>query len=93
MHTFPTELWHQLNHEFDLRADYSGRAMFGQRCIALTGHVGDLLRYVATCQRAADELDPDRQELPDALANAVRVDNMGHEHIFYFPGIALDPGT
>lgn len=89
MYTFPPEVWDALSDEFDLRTDYSGRGMFGARCIGLTGHEGDLLRFAAACQRTADELDLPGEQLVDALAEVVRSDNMGYDLIFYFPGVEL----
>jgi hypothetical protein len=93
MYVFPPEVWIQLTDEFDLRTDYGGRAMFGITCIGVIGQVGDLLRFAAACRRTADELGLPGEELIDALARAVRSDNMGHEQIFYFPGVALDPDS
>lgn len=58
---------------------------------AASGEVGDLLRFAATCRRAADDLDLPGDELLDELADAVRCDDMGTEQIFYFPGIRHDP--
>lgn len=90
MYTFPTELWDELEDQFDLRDDYSGRAMFGARCIGLTGGVRDLLRFAAACRRGADELDLPGDELLDELAEAVRCDHMGTVKIFYVPSIQHD---
>ncbi len=90
MYAFPTQLWNQLEDQFNLRADYSNRAMFGTRYIGLTGEVGDLLRFAATCRRAADDLDLPGDELLDELAEAVRCDHMGTVKIFYVPSIQHD---
>jgi hypothetical protein len=89
MYTFPPEVWDTLSDEFDLRADYSGRGMFGACSIGLTGQAGDLLRFAAAGQRTADEFDLPGEQLVDALAATVRSENRGYDLIFYFPGVEV----
>lgn len=89
MDTFPTQIWHRLCGRFPLLDNYSGRAMYGTGCIGLTGEVGDLMRFAAACRLAAEDLGLDGDSLLEAMADAVRIDCLGQQQIFYFPGIEL----
>lgn len=66
-----------------LRFDYSGRGMYGERCLGFTGSVGDLFQFAV---RLA-ELD---QDLATDLGDAgMRSDSMGRSEIFYWPSFGL----
>lgn len=82
---FPREVWDELQGDFDLREDYTGRGMWGaDTCPGLTGSLVDLLRFWAGLSYWAWENED--FDLAHELAGAVQSDNMGHETIYYFPG-------
>lgn len=61
-----------------LRAqDYSGRGMFGQSCVAVSGDRSDCVEWVA--------------KLPPALRKAVRWDSMGRGEVAYLGSYGMDP--
>jgi hypothetical protein len=88
---FPQRLWNDLEDEFNLMPDYSGRAMYGQTCIALVGDTGDLMRFIAELIQVFDVIDPDAVDTVQSLADAIRTDSLGYDTVFYFPGITLEP--
>lgn len=66
----------------EIRAAYSGRAMFGETCVALTGDISEIRVGVAL----AKVLGVDKAE---RLARRARVDSMGHDIVVYFPGVEV----
>lgn len=74
----------------DVRFDYSGRGMFGRTCFGFVGSVRDLAAFFYALGKETDEESDDG--LGELMANDLRVDDMGRESIFYFPGLELsDP--
>lgn len=84
MMMIPRTTWDCLEDDFDLTATYSGRGMFGDQCIGLTGTAGDLMRFVVAL------IELDEALIADELADRVLSDNMGTETIFYFPGVTVE---
>ena len=63
-----------------IRCDYSGRAMYGDKCIGLVHNgTGELLRFVIAIFRADENAG-------DWLDEA-RNDSMGRSEITYWPGV------
>ena len=76
---------------FDIRVrnDYSGRYMYGDKCIALefNGTAGQLFAAFLTPMTSYNI------ELIEPLAelfSEMRVDQLGKGYIYYFPGWSLD---
>lgn len=68
----------------EIRADYSGRAMFGDECFGIVHNGADVLIGVAfACLIGDDYL------VAAELAQAARTDSMGRSTITYFPGWTL----
>lgn len=86
---FPRPLWEHLSDEFDLSSDYSGRGMFGDECIGLTGDVRDLMLFIARISTWHDVDDDERDALLEHLADNARSDNMGQSMIFYWPHVKV----
>jgi hypothetical protein len=59
------------------RRDYSGRGMYGETCIGVTGSTRELVGFIMLV------CDEDR-ELADQLVR-LSVDDMGIDSIWYFP--------
>jgi hypothetical protein len=86
---------------FDLRLDYSGRAMYGRECLGLVGGVDDYGRFIAEIAQEVgrcDETNDDDEtivrtdhlrEILLRVTSGVRTDAMGHDTIFYFPTIRV----
>lgn len=73
----------------DLRRDYSGRGMFGDRCFGIVGGPGQFASFMAGI--AADEAEGNANEgLAERLAENVVTDDMGLSTIYYFPAYLLD---
>jgi hypothetical protein len=107
-HALTTELWEQLEEvagdagldEGALRDRYSGRAMYGDTCLALVGSVGDLVRFLLELSHAASRYDPDPdaeaaqlrlRELVDTLrGTGTRHDGMGRDTVYYWPVVSAD---
>ena len=66
----------------DVREDYSGRGMFGERCF---GIVAESLEEVIPILRKALG---DTQALD--LLEAMSTDSMGRDTIYYFPGVIVE---
>jgi hypothetical protein len=71
-----------------IREDYSGRAMYGEKCFGLVGHPSDLLRFFVALLEAEIE-DDGNPEVASLLADRVRTDSLGLSTIYYFPGVTL----
>lgn len=76
-------------HGVDVRDDYSGRGMFGDRCIAVCGNLGDLIRFIRTVVVNMVTEDDDPVDLLDDLAESARQDSMGTGTVYYFPGVTV----
>jgi hypothetical protein len=95
MPTLTREEYTSLRDRFDgVRADYSGRGMYGDACLAYTGDepylfVFDLAELLA--ERDSDDPSPSdiRYELSSLSASG---DSMGRGSVIYFTGIDVEPG-
>lgn len=83
--------------EWSLRKDYSGRGMFGRKCIGITGrHINGFTVCAKIIRYASDETftDADPSELEaliELFAEAsVSEDSMGLSQIIYFSNIMWD---
>lgn len=66
----------------EYRDDYSGRFMYGEKCIAVIGKQNAFARFMMlVAQRDG--------ELAGKLADSVRVDDMGLDLVYYFPGLQV----
>lgn len=79
-----------------LRKDYSGRAMYGERCFGIVGSAADLVRFCVTVGRLHAEYEEHPQHcfaptVVDGVEwlEGVRTDSMGHGAIYYWPGVAV----
>lgn len=73
---------------WNVRNDYSGRCMYGDRCFAIDGD-GSLGSFAGQLFIAVAEGDLDPYELSDIFATT-RQDNMGLGMVYYFPGWKAD---
>lgn len=87
-----------------LQPGYSGRAMYGDQCLALIGDVSHLVRFALSLGEEAQELfenvdeaadDGDAaerlRELVDALrGQSTRHDSMGRSTVYYWPGVEVE---
>jgi hypothetical protein len=72
--------------------DYSGRAMYGETCLAIRcGHPArDAVLFLLALQPLAAEADPDHGDLlAQDLAQAMRTDDLGRGSVAYFPGFRV----
>ena len=61
-------------HGLDTRTDYSGRFMFGQRCVGIVGEPGECAALATLVKKKT--------------GFSYQSDSMGkHDQIYYFPGI------
>lgn len=81
---------------------YSGRGMYGRRCVAVDAGPGeddlgdsDLPALGAFAARAARDLGGDdlADDLADLLASGTRVDSMGRGIVVYWPSVEWPDGT
>ena len=93
--------------DVDVRDDYSGRFMYGQNCIGVTGTIGDatifimqLVNVIVEAEVEAGDISADdRDEQQDRkdeifieIMDVTRWDNMGTSMIWYWPGLYVaDP--
>ena len=70
--------------EEDLYENYSGRAMYGDKCFGVVGSIGDLVKFVLALSSydARGELGGDIDWVADVVT-----DGMGMQSIFYWPGV------
>ena len=73
---------------WNVRNDYSGRCMYGDRCFAIDGD-GSLGSFAGQLFIAVAEGDLDPYELSD-MFETTRQDNMGLGMVYYFPGWKAD---
>jgi len=80
------ETYEAIAEEFNITATYSGRGMYGNVCLGLTGRIDDLMRFVAWVVAA------DLEDLTiDMLTLGMSQDNMGLDMIYYWPNIIVTP--
>lgn len=83
------------NADVDLRPDYSGRAMYGDTCLAIvTDDMQGLVKFVIGLVSAVNVGDPDVAERVSALvdeleAGGLRQDNMGRGFVLYWPKVTV----
>ena len=65
---------------FEVRDDYSGRGMFGDRCPAIEGSLNDCLNAIANVAE-------DNGEFARFLAQNASFDSMGLDVVMYWPGL------
>lgn len=70
-------------------ADYSGRCMYGAKCVGIVHDVSDLRVAYAIVQASLNaNLDAyDALDVLDTLARDARTDSMGRSTIIYFPDV------
>lgn len=75
----------------EVRANYSGRGMYGATCLALTSErgLGDLVMFVQALARETD-VSETLDELSDAL-DRVREDQLGRGVVYYWPDVSVEP--
>lgn len=66
----------------NIRYDYSGRAMYGQTCLAIVGSLRDLGAFMCTVVPHVNEDLVPMEAWPD-----VHMDSMGLQQVFYWPHI------
>lgn len=83
----------------NIRADYSGRGMYGETCFAITfDTINELGRFLVelTASLAEDTMCDEEPDVYDAtetarkLAVRMRTDSMGGGIVAYFPSITLE---
>ena len=82
--------------EEDIRADYSGRSMYGRTCLGYTGESVALFTFhlalsIMRADRAENEDDPDLFEMEEMmiLLGDPRSDSMGRSVIHYWPNVQV----
>lgn len=91
-YTIPAEIFEELTDygAYNLRSDYSGRGMYGQECIGLTGTTEDLVLFVLHARDVLNDAEMTfAGDAADLLA-AVASDSMGHDKIFYWPALRAE---
>jgi len=86
-------------YQIDVRAEYSGREMYGSTCVAVVASVGAYSRFVAAMLeqvRPATQEDgsPALDKLADAVENILRrvkTDEMGKSLVHYWPTLSREP--
>lgn len=76
-----------LEADLDIYPDYSGRGMYGRRCLGVVGSdAQSLFRLAATLAHQGD----DGVDILTALADhQLASDNMGLQRIWYWPWVAM----
>lgn len=62
----------------EVRRNYSGRCMYGKRCLAIVGNLSDILPAIYDAGFMAGQNDDDG-------VPAIQIDSMGTESVVYFP--------
>lgn len=78
-----------------LRQAYSGRGMYGRSCVAVTGNLTGLVRFVlALAEESANALPGEGERLAAFLdelrESRTLADSMGHDTVYYWPGVELE---
>lgn len=82
--------------DFQIRVDYSGRGMFGEKCLGIVGSDTATVIYKimdAIMDEYGDEKDTQLElfhELAEMLSNGSKQDSMGLQRIIYFPSVEID---
>lgn len=81
MFTISLELLEEIAQEVEgsVRADYSGRGMFGDSCVGITTAPHNLLKLGAVISRLVED-----EELRDELISNSSTDSMGYDTIVYW---------
>lgn len=69
-------------HELSLDADYSGRGMYGKRCVGVSGDWGQFYQFILDLSWESPE-DFGMEEAP-------RQESMGHGSIWYWPRVSKE---
>lgn len=77
--------------ESAVRADYSGRYMFGRECLGLVGSAADLVAF-AIALATVSKYHPDAEDLEIDWVKNVSQDSMGLSTIYYYywPKVTVD---
>jgi hypothetical protein len=79
-----------------VRADYSGRGMYGAECIGFVTDKPLRIGYAIAAVFGVDdgtidcEVDEDRCQVGEKLMDAATTDSMGYDTIVYFPGFTVE---
>ena len=82
--------------DFQVRVDYSGRGMFGEKCLGIVGSDTTTVIYKimeAIMNEYCDEKETQLElfhELAEMLSDGSKQDSMGLQHIIYFPSVEID---
>jgi hypothetical protein len=68
----------------DIRADYSGRGMYGTKCLGFTVSAHAASMRIAVAMSAVLGADEARE-----IVSRTQTDSMGRDMIVYFPGLTL----
>lgn len=79
--TIPRNVWEQLQDEYNVRNDYSGRGMYGETCFGVSG--ADEFTLGVIFHRLMGDTAVE-------LANRANTDTLGRGTIVYFPGVKLE---
>lgn len=84
------------NSKIKLINDYSGRFMFGKLCFGIIGDLkqieivlNEVFRKIISKRIITEENKEEIFDLHDKLLKVKEIDNMGKQHIIYFPGWQL----
>lgn len=74
--------------EITVRGDYSGRGVYGVKCVAVDGQTfGDAVTFMIALAEQLSPLDVDDQKvIICAMAADMKIDYMGLGFVYYFPG-------
>lgn len=86
-----------LDPEDNVRTGYSGRGMFGRKCLGITGSISDLVSFTTEAVRQDEYNEASADESPEAQAlhgfvryiEDVSTDSMGLDSIFYWPDVEV----
>jgi hypothetical protein len=63
---------------------YSGRAMYGTKCAALSGKLGDIMaQLIGACLHT--DMPDDSKEVIEEAVRGMRTDSLGCDEVIYFP--------
>lgn len=94
-HLIGARHWAKIENTFEQGADedsyltatYSGRGMYGQKCIGVVGTLSDFFRFVTVLALVFDVEDiHEYEELVEEIGDAVCTDSMGRNTVYYLPG-------
>lgn len=68
--------------------NYSGRYMYGKKCIGIIVNENPLICIVRLADWLHEEFDGDNAS--DLLADSIGMDNLGLDTIIYFPLLSID---